>query len=357
MSIKKAEAEDRMAMYERKIFDLRQLIEISKGLNSTLEYNILIDSILLTCMGQMQLIKAGIFLKRGIDDESFVLHRNYKGFELNHNIEYVIPPHSRLVALLDGSFHCLTMKEIKSLLPKDTKALKTLTDIEPTLIVPLKGKGRLNGIIVLGERINKLPFEESEKGYLLDMASIAGIAIENAYLYELATTDMMTKLKMHHFFQTSLMEERDKATKKKQDLAMIMLDIDNFKSFNDTYGHLCGDVVLKRVAKIIKDNCRHNDIAARYGGEEMALLLPKTDIEAAKNAAERIRANIESEKVNFDGVDVSVTVSVGVSEFICDKDKSNNDFINRTDKALYVAKRNGKNQVVVIPADEAYKYE
>src|SRR4030066_1688028 len=74
--------------YERKIYDLKQLIEISKGLNSTLEYNILIDSILLTCMGQMQLFMAGIFLRKSIDQNSYFLHRNYKGFEIDHSIEY-----------------------------------------------------------------------------------------------------------------------------------------------------------------------------------------------------------------------------------------------------------------------------
>ena len=84
--------------YERKIFDLKQLIEISKGLNSTLEYNVLIDSILLTCMGHMQLIKAGIFLQKGLDQSHFYLHRNYKGFDLDHRIEYEIPADSAVLA-------------------------------------------------------------------------------------------------------------------------------------------------------------------------------------------------------------------------------------------------------------------
>ena len=90
--------------YEKKIYDLKQLIEISKGLNSTLDCNILIDSILLTCMGQMQLIKAGIFLQKEIDPDVFVLHRNYKGFELDHSIEYEIHSDSSLIHFLESDF-------------------------------------------------------------------------------------------------------------------------------------------------------------------------------------------------------------------------------------------------------------
>src|SRR5512136_2227232 len=97
--------------YERKIYDLRQLIEISKGLNSTLEYNILIDSILLTCMGQMQLLMAGIFLRKGIGHENYALHRNYKGFEIDHSVEYELEPDSQVVSFIERNFKCYTLEE------------------------------------------------------------------------------------------------------------------------------------------------------------------------------------------------------------------------------------------------------
>lgn len=334
--------------YERKIFDLRQLIEISKGLNSTLEYNVLIDSILLTCMGQMQLIKAGIFLRKSLDDDTYVLHRNYKGFELNHENEYIIPGFSPLIKILAESSSCITFEEIQEKLSEDSKSLQTLYEIKPSLIVPLRGKGKLNGIIVLGERINQFNFDEEEKEYLLDIASLAGIAIENAYLYELATTDMMTKLKIHHYFQTILIEEREKAIKRKTPLSLILIDIDHFKNFNDTYGHLCGDIVLKRVAQIILENCRQNDIAARYGGEEMSIILPRTDMEAAIIAAERIRRSIEKDIVEYESKKMSVTVSIGITEMDHSTDKTNNDLILRADKALYLAKENGRNRLAFI---------
>jgi diguanylate cyclase (GGDEF)-like protein len=330
--------------YEKKIFDLKQLIEISKGLNSTLEYNTLIDSILLTCMGHMQLIRAGIFLFKELDGKSFVLHRNYKGFDLHHNVEYLIDAKSRLIRFLEEKSRCYTLKELQDQFDGDPE-LKVLSQIDPLLVVPLKGKGSLNGIIVLGERISQLPFSEAEKDYLMNIASLAGIAISNAHLYELATTDMMTRLKIHHFFQNALLDEFERAKATNGHLSMMMIDIDNFKRFNDTYGHQCGDVVLKNVAQIIKENSRQIDIAARYGGEEMAVILTNTDISAAEIVAERVRKNIESSKVNNDGTPLSVTVSIGVAQFDVLKDRDTKSLIERADKALYKSKQNGRNRV------------
>jgi diguanylate cyclase (GGDEF)-like protein len=333
--------------YERKIFDLRQLIEISKGLNSTLEYNMLIESILLTCMGQMQLIKAGIFLKKGIDENSYVLHRNYKGFELDHHLDYEIDDFSVLVELFEKYDRCWTMEELRDSLAGQLDVVKSLIAIGPNLIVPLKSKGRMNGMIILGERINQLSFSDEEKDYLLDIASLAGIAIENAYLYELATTDMMTKLKIHHFFQRLLIEERDKARKRRTPLVLMMIDIDHFKSFNDTYGHLCGDIVLKNVALIIRNSCRQIDVAARYGGEEMAVILPRTDIDAGVVAAERLRQKIEEAVLEHEGQQLGVKVSIGITQ-LKESDVSNNDLIKRADRALYLSKKNGRNRVSFI---------
>jgi diguanylate cyclase (GGDEF)-like protein len=330
--------------YEKKIFDLKQLIEISKGLNSTLEYNTLIDSILLTCMGHMQLIRAGIFLFKELDGKSFVLHRNYKGFDLHHNVEYLIDAKARLIRFLEEKSRCYTLKELQDLFDGDPE-MKVLSQIDPLLIVPLKGKGSLNGIIVLGERISQLPFSEAEKDYLMNIASLAGIAISNAHLYELATTDMMTRLKIHHFFQNALLDEFERAKATNGHLSMMMIDIDNFKRFNDTYGHQCGDVVLKNVAQIIKENSRQIDIAARYGGEEMAVILTNTDISAAEIVAERVRKNIENSKVNNDGTPLSVTVSIGVAQFDVLKDRDTKSLIERADKALYKSKQNGRNRV------------
>ncbi len=333
-----------LEIYERKIYDLKQLIEISKGLNSTLEYNILIDSILLTCMGHMQLIKAGIFLRKGLDHSVYTFHRNYKGFELDHSREYEISATSDIIRIFETTNKCYTLEEMLRE-SRDAEAVDTLKTVNPSLIVPLKGKGKLNGIIVLGERINGEGFREEEKEYLLNIASLAGIAIQNAYLYEMATTDMMTKLKIHHFFQAALVEERERAQVQNMPLSLIMLDIDHFKNFNDQYGHTCGDLVLINVAGIVQQNVRQLDIAARYGGEEFALILPNTELKEALVVAERIRKNVENSRISCGDKALSVTVSLGVSQFIPEEDQDNLSLISRTDKALYQSKHDGRNRV------------
>lgn len=340
--------------YEKKIYDLKQLIEISKGLNSTLDCNILIDSILLTCMGQMQLTRAGIFLQKEIDPDIFMLHRNYKGFELDHTMEYEIQANSTLIHYLESDFNCHTMDELSNYFRNDP-SIVTLTKVSPTLVVPLKGKeklishSKLNGIIILGGRINVDLFSDEEKDYLMHMSSLAGIAIHNAHLYEMATTDMMTKLKLHHYFQAALAEEMEKSARQKTPLSLIMIDIDHFKVFNNKFGHSCGDYVLKKVCGIIIDNIRQIDIAARYGGEEFIIILPETEIHAAKIVGERIRKCIENIEIEYDGNSMSVKVSAGITQLHPKADIDNKTIIQRVDQALYKAKESGRNRIEIIP--------
>ncbi|MFH0974591.1 MAG: diguanylate cyclase DgcA [Spirochaetota bacterium] len=338
----------KLEICERKIYDLNQLIEICKGLNSTLiDSSKLIDSILLTCMGQMQLIKAGIFLKKDIGQNIFVLHRNYKGFELSHSKEYEIDSESALVVFMENNFKCYELSELVKIFSNDP-ALNTMKLVNPCLIVPLKGKNKINGIIVLGERICNKPFTQEEKEYLMHIASLAGIAIHNAYLYEIATTDMMTRLKSHHYFYTSLIEEKEKSVKNKSHLSLIMFDIDHFKDFNDTFGHICGDIVLKEVGQTILAKIRRIDIAARYGGEEFALILPETGIEEAYLIAERIRTSIEQLKIDYEGKTMYITISGGVTELFPKIDIDYMTFVDRADKALYISKENGRNRTTIL---------
>jgi diguanylate cyclase (GGDEF)-like protein len=330
--------------YERKIYDLKQLIEISKGLNSTLDYNTLIDSILLTCMGQMQLIKAGIFLKKSLVADSFSLHRNYKGFDVDHSRDHDLHQDSDIVRYIESDFKCYELTELEEKFDSGP-SMEVLGVLAPNLVVPLMCKGEINGIIILGGRINEQRFSESEREYLLNIASLAGIAIHNASLYEMATTDMMTGLKIHHYFQTILIEEYDRAVKYARPLSLIMADIDHFKDFNDTHGHSAGDIVIKKVAGIIRDSIRQIDIASRYGGEEFAVILPRTDIHEALIVAERIRTGVEQEVFHYHNQSLRVTISIGIAQHDTKIDRDRKDVIERADRALYISKKNGRNRV------------
>lgn len=127
----------------------------------------------------------------------------------------------------------------------------------------------------------------------------------------------------------------------------MMLDLDDFKEINDTYGHATGDKVIVKSSKIIKESIRSSDIAARYGGEEFIILIPQINAEETLSLANRILKDIEKATVETDsGERVNFTVSIGVAHLQAQKDDNIEQIIHRADKALYMAKANNKNQVV-----------
>ncbi len=332
--------------YEKQVFDLRQLVEVSKSLNSTLDYNILIDSILFTIMGQMKVLKAGLFAKKGIDTPYFSLHRNYKGFEVDHATNFAIAEDHDLIKLLSRHYRCYSLDEIKERLGS-FRGIEGLASLEPSLVVPLKAKGVINGIIIIGKQIEDEAFTDNDKSYVLDIAILAAIAINNAFLFEMTTTDMMTKLKMKHYFYTVLLEKMEHSAVHDRALSIVMIDIDFFKKFNDTYGHQCGDAVLKQVARIIQASVRTVDLAARYGGEEFCVLLPDTDKEHALAVAERIRKGVSGTATVYDGLTLHVTISLGAAQYDPARDVSGKSLIDRADRALYSSKQAGRDRVTI----------
>jgi len=175
-------------------------------------------------------------------------------------------------------------------------------------------------------------------------------------LQKLATTDGLTKLYNSRSFYTQLELEVDRYNRYKHPLSLLLLDIDNFKEFNDTFGHLEGDKVLVRFSQIIKSCLRINDSAYRYGGEEFTVILPETNGEEAKTVAQRIRASLESE--NFKPIPdkhAKITISIGVTQYFPKEELS--AFIRRADKAMYLSKKNGRNRVSVLLAEPPQKSE
>ncbi|MBF0411191.1 MAG: diguanylate cyclase [Desulfamplus sp.] len=171
-------------------------------------------------------------------------------------------------------------------------------------------------------------------------------------IQEMAITDELTKLYNRRYFYSKLNEEFEKAQRYKRDISCIMIDIDFFKKVNDQYGHDTGDNVLRAVSNCIKSTCRSIDIVARYGGEEIIILLPETDKFKAALVAEKIRKLIENKEIAYDKEDktVKVTISLGVADFVSDdivKHLDPNQFIKNADSALYHAKNSGRNRVEI----------
>lgn len=170
-------------------------------------------------------------------------------------------------------------------------------------------------------------------------------------LQKLAITDGLTKLYNSRSFYTQLELEVDRFNRYKHPLSLLLLDIDNFKEYNDNFGHLEGDKVLVRFSQIIKSCLRANDSAYRYGGEEFTVILPETTGEEAKTVAQRIRATLESENfIPEPDKKATITISIGVTQ-CCPKEELS-AFIRRADKAMYLSKQNGRNRVSVLVAEE-----
>lgn len=162
--------------------------------------------------------------------------------------------------------------------------------------------------------------------------------------YKLATTDGLTELYNHRYFQDTLKKQLDISKRYEQVFSLIIIDIDFFKKFNDTYGHQVGDAVLRTVAQILKKNTRATDYVCRYGGEEMSIILPQTTKKESLINAERICEAVAKTPLKVNNTEVNITISLGVSAFPEDGNTPQ-ELIEFADKALYYAKEHGRNQV------------
>ena len=221
------------------------------------------------------------------------------------------------------------------------------SSINSLLCVPLIAKGESIGVINITNKRGDQLFNKQDLEFLEALANQAAIAIDNAKLYELATKDGLTKLFTHRHFFTLLDTELKRTARYNHVMSVLMMDIDNFKSINDTYGHQVGDKILREVAKVISTTVRKIDMPARYGGEEFAVLLPETSIDGAKIVAEKLRQKVSEIVIELnDSTKVSATISIGVASFP-DVDGDELALMEQADKALYQAKNNGKNCVYV----------
>jgi diguanylate cyclase (GGDEF)-like protein len=212
---------------------------------------------------------------------------------------------------------------------------------------PLEPSQRPHGVISVARRGR--PFTDDDLEVLRSLGAEAALALENIELHfqvrRQAVTDELTGLSNHGRFQELLNAEIEQVRRYHHPVGLIMLDIDDFKAVNDTYGHPQGDAVLRQVARVLQENSRDADSPARYGGEELSLILPHTDLEGSHAIAERIRTAVEGLRVaRTDGRGVlRVTASLGVA---ASTDGDKDVLIADADEALYEAKRSGKNRTV-----------
>jgi diguanylate cyclase (GGDEF)-like protein len=212
----------------------------------------------------------------------------------------------------------------------------------------IKNGNEVIGLLNLNDKHDSREFTNEDFILALSFADNLSAALINAKLFEnameLSIRDGLTGLFNRRFFQDKLKEEIERAKRYKTPLSLIFSDIDDFKHFNDQFGHQIGDLLLQEISLIMYDNSRDIDTAARYGGEEIVLLLPQTNMKSARVLSQRIIDKIRNFSLVLDENKIGVTVSMGIAEYIGGIELD--VFIKRADSALNIAKKSGKNRII-----------
>ncbi len=215
---------------------------------------------------------------------------------------------------------------------------------KPEMLFPLKTTENVFGFLMLSENQNG-KYSQDDIEYISNITSFASVAIQNKKNYLKAITDLKTGLYIYTYFIQRMSEEIEIFKRYSDVFSALMMDIDYFKEVNDNYGHLIGDLALVELSKIIRNCIRSNiDIPARFGGDEFAVLFPRTNNYIAFQIAERIRKKVSQSIFYFDGREVRFSVSIGIST-IMPGINTPESFIKCCDKALYYSKKSGKNRV------------
>jgi len=211
------------------------------------------------------------------------------------------------------------------------------------LLVPLTYKNRIVGMVLLNSKRSRRNYLLKHRGMIETLAGEAAIIIANITYDRQIIIDGLTGLYVHWFFYECLRKEISRAERQNLSLALLMVDLDYFKQFNDSFGHPMGDKALVKVAEILKNDLRDIDTVARYGGEEFAIILPGVDEKLSIRTAERIRESLEGYRFKVINGKFRLTLSIGICIF--EKGLSAEEMVERADKALYWVKQHGRNQV------------
>jgi len=327
---------------DRKVLELGTLHKISKEINSDLNFNNLLDQILVCVQEIIDYEDCYIFL---MEDQTTNL-------ALIKQSESIVGQEEAKRNILQQVNQLVMNKKENQVINLKTQTWDhTFSGTGMLLAVPMLVENRILGILIVITDQKEEIIDELLK-MLSIVASHVAIAIKNAtdyeYVKKTAITDGLTGVFNHRYFYERFKRELDWSRHHELPVSLLMIDIDNFKKYNDTYGHVAGDKILKIIAEILKLCTRDEDIIARYGGEEFAVLLMGVGKKVACKIAERIRESIGSGSYMDENENCGpVTVSIGVSGFPEDA-KTVGELVNLADKALYTSKENGKNQVSFI---------
>jgi len=332
---------------DRENQDLKEIIEIAFQITAQLEVENIAKNVAWSLASKCQ-PESVTFLLPGDAEDSPPRTVAYHGIKLDE-APPAMPPIAAMLAFLEkDEYSQVSFQYFRENFP-DRAFAGALEPLAGGMIVPLRTDKGVIGALLVGS--TREPSNLAEVQYITRIARFAAIAIENANLFRQATTDRMTGLYSHHFFEKNLEEEMERARRYKATFSLVMFDIDHFKKFNDTYGHVQGDLIIKEIARILTQSVRQVDFPARYGGEEFAVILPSVEAKGALVVAERLRKRVEKHEFPGEKGPLHVTISVGVAEFDQEGTYAASEIVREADKALYQSKEHGRNRVTAAPAD------
>ena len=332
---------------QKKVYDLHNLFEISFKVMGQTQPKNLVNTALLNALGIFTAKSVLLMIQNPEVHYEFEVMES-KGF-LNKKIEnFKISRHDKLIHYLE-----LIKKpfQLKDIVREFRDIIPMLSELEIRVVAPLFQKDEIAGILCLGPSVTNAEYPPDVLEMLGIITNMLSVALNNAENFEkvraLSYTDGMTGLHNYRFFKLRLKEELARARRNELPVSLLILDVDNFKNYNDTLGHPAGDEVLRQVSSLLKQIVRDNDIVARYGGEEFAVILPVTDRNGAISLGERIRVKIEKHYFQQEEIQPNgkLTISIGVATYPEDA-MTMEDIVVTADRALYYAKNHGRNRVV-----------
>ncbi|MDR1098959.1 MAG: GGDEF domain-containing protein [Treponema sp.] len=276
------------------------------------------------------------------DEITIKAYKNYKPVDINIKLDSISP--------FEAFFQQYPKPinfELLSFELKNDAAVKPLEEVRPEIIIPILGPFGLYGIIVVGRKILEDGYTQEELIFIQQLMAFVSQAIKNHLHYEHSLRDVKTGLYNHGFFMTRINEEVARTKRAGYMSSLIVMDVDKFKNFNDSFGHMAGDRVLESIAFMIKQTVRTEDIPSRFGGEEFTVLLPSTEKGTAWAVAERLRTSIAGMKVPWEPPLPQVTISLGLYTFDRDSATSAEEILSRADEALYLSKERGRNRTTI----------
>lgn len=332
--------DSRGAMAVNEAAEARNALDVQHMINAAYDIDVTMDMVLLK---MRELARADAYAV-------FLTESNYLRLRASSGLPTEAREHWLPLHMEDQGW---TPTEGGPLVIEDLEAAPSrLSEIDPRvrslMVVPLQSVERLVGLLYFGSR-EANAFGPRVVDLAVGFAGQVVFPVQRAILEEelkrLAYTDTQTSLYNHRHFQAQLDEEVRRAQRYSRPMALMMMDLDDFKQLNDRYGHPAGDAILREVAGILQSSLRSVDVPARYGGEEFAIVCPETTKEQAMVLAERLRSRIAGHELDLgDGTRLRVTVSIGVAAFPADAG-GKSDLVDAADRRLYEAKRGGKNRV------------